>query len=109
MNKNETNGIIEATLNSVNSIKRSVPDDVLFQKIMNDINQVENNFIKQYSNTGKFVFAFAVFIFLNVFSLINFQKKVDSNSVKNSQNFSTGINEFSKAFFSATDEYNYDK
>ena len=109
MKKKEINIIVEGPLNSIGNINRSASDDILFQKIVNGINQTNNSFLKENSYFGKYIIAFTVLVFLNVLSLLNFQKTVDNNTDVSQQSFKKEINEFSRTYFSVTEEYSYNK
>ena len=107
MNKNEINRIVEETIHSIDNVKITVPDDVLFQKIMTGVKQNEKSFFKENSYAGKYIIVFAVLVLLNIFSVIANKKAFDKTSLNGLKNYSKDINEFSRTYFSSTDEYSY--
>ena len=107
MNKNEINRIVEETIHSIDNVKITVPDDILFKKIMTGVMQNENNFLKENSYAGKYIIVIAVLVLLNIFSVIANQKAFDKTSLNGLKNYSKDINEFSRTYFSSTDEYSY--
>ena len=107
MNKNEINRIVEETIHIIDNIKITVPDDVLFQKIMTGVKQNEKSFFKENSYTGKYIIVFAVLVLLNIFSVIANQKAFDKTSLNGLKNYSKDINEFSRTYFYSADEYSY--
>ena len=109
MNENEINRLTEDTLKSINSLKRSFPDDRLFQKIMTGVSENENSFLKENSNTVKYAFAFALLILINIFSFFSHKRFEENTKVNYSPYNSKQVNSFVKEFFSEPDEYNYNK
>lgn len=107
MNEKEINRIVEKTIHSIDNVKIAVPDYILFQKIMTGINQNEKSFFKENSYAGKYIIVFAVLVLLNIFSIIVDQKAFEKTSVNDMKYYSKGINEFSRTYFSSTDEYSY--
>ena len=107
MNEKEINRIVEETIHSIDNVKITVPDDILFKKIMTGVMQNENNFLKENSYAGKYIIVFAVLVLLNIFSVIANQKAFDKTSLNGLNNYSKDINEFSRTYFSSTDEYSY--
>jgi hypothetical protein len=107
MNEKEINRIVEETIHSIDNVKITVPDDFLFQKIMTGVKQNENSFFKENSYAGKYILVFAVLLLLNIFSVLINQKGFEKKSVNGLENYSKAINEFSRTYFSSTDEYSY--
>lgn len=107
MNENEINKIVEETIHSIDNVKITVPDDVLFQKIMTGVKQNEKSFFKENSYAGKYIIVFAVLVLLNIFSVIANQKAFDKTSLNGLNNYSKDINEFSRTYFSSAEEYSY--
>ena len=107
MNENEINRIVEETIRSIDNVKITVPDDILFKKIMTGVMQNENNFLKENSYAGKYIIVFAVLVLLNIFSVIANKKAFDKTSLKGLKNYSKDINEFSRTYFSSAEEYSY--
>jgi len=107
MNENEINRIVEETIHSIDNVKITVPDDVLFQKIMTGVKQNEKSFFKENSYAGKYIIVFAVLVLLNIFSVIANQKAFDKTSLNGLKNYSKDINEFSRTYFYSADEYSY--
>ena len=107
MNKNEINRIVEETIHIIDNLKITVPDDVLFQKIMTGVKQNEKSFFKENSYAGKYIIVFAVLVLLNIFSVIANQKAFDKTSLNGLKNYSKDINEFSRTYFSSAEEYSY--
>ena len=107
MNEKEINRIVEETIHSIDNLKITVPDDFLFQKIMTGVKQNEKSFFKENSYAGKYILVFAVLVLLNIFSVIVDQKAFEKTSVNDMKNYSKGINEFSRTYFSSTDGYSY--
>lgn len=107
MNEKEINRIVEETIHSIDNVKITVPDDILFKKIMTGVKQNENSFLKENSFAGKYIIVFALLVLLNIFSVIADQKAFEKTSVNGMKNYSKGINEFSRTYFSSTDEYSY--
>ena len=107
MNENEINRIVEETIHSIDNVKITVPDDVLFQKIMTGVKQNEKSFFKENSYAGKYIIVFAVLVLLNIFSVIANQKAFDKTSLNGFNNYSKDINEFSRTYFSSDKEYSY--
>ncbi len=109
MNKNKTNKFTEDVFNSLENLKRSEPDDILFEKIIAGINNSDNNFIKENSYAGKYILVFALILIMNIFSVIKFHKNESKISNGNKNNYTKELQEFSKEYFSGADEYNYYK
>lgn len=107
MNENEINRMTEDTLNSINNLKRSFPDDLLFHRIVRGINDNKNSILKEYSYTGKYAMALAVLVLINIFSFFSYKNTEKNKAFNNSQKYSTTVNDFAKEFFSDQDEYNY--
>ncbi|HMS32919.1 MAG TPA: hypothetical protein PKC91_02430 [Ignavibacteria bacterium] len=107
MNEKEINRIVEETIHSIDNVKITVPDDILFQKIMTGIKQNEKSFFKENSYAGKYIIVFAVLVLLNIFSIIVDQKAIKKTSANDMKYYLKGINEFSRTYFSSNDEYSY--
>ena len=101
------NKFTEEVLNSLNDLKRSGPDEFLFQKIMTRMDSGDGGFVRDNMNSGKYILIFAFLMMLNIYSVINFHKtekeKINSSKIS----YSSGLNEISKEYFSGNDDYNY--
>lgn len=108
MNKDQINRKVDKTLNSINNINRAVPDDRLFFKVENRVKNINNKKEKEFSYRGKFAFALAILIIINIFSIIGYMnnhRSDEMNTNKNVQDNSKIKNEFVKEFFFDTNEY----
>lgn len=108
MNESEINRLTEDTLNSITSLKRSYPDELLFQRIMSGLNESKSSYLKE-NNTGKYLIAFAILILINIFSFISHKSSEENKTVNTLQYNAAGVNDFAKEFFSESDEYSYYK
>ena len=109
MNENKINVLVEDTLNSIDDLKRPVPGDHLFQRILNRYHENDKSLLKENNYIGKYAVAFAVLVILNIFTLFNFKSRHENNTVSSSHNYINAVNEFTKTYFSETEEYSYNK
>ncbi len=105
----ETNKKAEDILHSIDNMNKAVPDDLLFNKILNSYQENDKNFLKENSNIGKYALAFAVLVIINIFTFFSIERNSENNSLNSYNNYSKSVNEFAKTYFSETDEYNYNK
>ncbi|MBK9402991.1 MAG: hypothetical protein IPN57_00440 [Ignavibacteria bacterium] len=105
----ETNKKAEDILNSIDDINKSVPDDLLFNRILNGYLENDKSFLKDNNNIGKLALAFAVLVIINIFTFFNIERNSDNKSLNSNNNYSKAASEFAKTYFSETDEYNYNK
>lgn len=105
----ETNKKAEDILHSIDNMNKAVPDDLLFNKILNSYQENDKNFLKENSNIGKYALAFAVLVIINIFTFFSIERNSENKSLNSYNNYSKSVNEFAKTYFSETDEYNYNK
>lgn len=109
MNENEINRLTEDTLNSINDLKRSEPDERLFQKIMTGVGENERSFLRENNITAKYAIAFAVLILINIFSFFSYKSSEENIKANYSLYNSKSVNSFVKEFFSEPEDYSYYK
>ncbi len=104
----ETNKKAEDILHSIDDINKSVPDDLLFNRIQNGYVENDKSLLKD-NNIGKYALAFAVLVIINIFTFFNIERNYDNKSLNSNKNYSKAASEFAKTYFSETYEYNYNK
>lgn len=104
----ETNKKAEDILHSIDNINKSVPDDLLFNRILNGYLENDKSLLKD-NNIGKYALAFAVLVILNIFTFFSIERNSENKSLNSFNNYSKSASEFAKTYFSETDEYNYNK
>ncbi|HMS66124.1 MAG TPA: hypothetical protein PKD83_12840 [Ignavibacteria bacterium] len=112
MNEGEINRKVEETLNSIDNLSRSAPDDYMFMKIEKSLRSKKSSFVLKNTYAGKFAIGFAVLLIINIFSFLNYEnnQKHNINTTEfKSSDYSDKINEFAKSNFYDDDEYNYNK
>ena len=105
----ETNKKAEDILNSIDNINKSVPNDLLFNRIMNGYLENDKSILKDNNDIGKLALSFAVLVIINIFTFFNIERNSDNKYSNSYNNYSKSVNEFAKTYFSETDEYNYNK
>ncbi|MBL0107987.1 MAG: hypothetical protein IPP52_12055 [Ignavibacteria bacterium] len=83
----ETNKKAEDILNSIDDINKSVPDDLLFNRILNGYLENDKSLLKD-NNIGKYALAFAVLVIINIFTFFNIERNSDNKSLNSNNNYS---------------------
>lgn len=104
MNENEVERLTEDTLNSINGIRKTDPDDLLFQKIINSMHAQHHNNIKK-NKSLKYILAFAVLILINIFSFFSYKNTGENKTGIDLNYRSETVNNFAREFFQENDDY----
>lgn len=109
---------IDELISSLENIKRSEPNDLLYYKILNRLDQKEAYEPERGSYIGKIAAAFIVIAALNVFTILNYVSSdktviTDQQQQKKETTNVTGtpgtIKDFAKEYFNNSDEYYYNQ